>query len=143
GRLRVGAKRYRELLAMKETPPTAETAKPLTVAVVGAVKAGKSSLINTMLGDDRAAVDVVPLTSDVTGYELKTGELPPLRLLDTPGYGADGPDARELKAAFTAAKEADLILFTATARSAARKGDIDFLARLAAAFASEPALKHP
>jgi predicted GTPase len=139
GRLKVGAKRYRELLAAKETP-----ALPmLTVAIVGAVKAGKSSLINALLGEDRAGVDVIPLTNQVTSYELKTGELPPLRLLDTPGYGATGPNDLELKSAFEAAKQADLLLFVTPARTAARKADVEFLAKLAATFQQSPELKPP
>jgi hypothetical protein len=143
GRLRVGAKRYRELLAAKETPPSAVEKPMLSVAIVGVVKAGKSSLINALLGEERAGVDVVPLTAGVTSYELKNGDLPPLRLLDTPGYGATGPNDRELQTAFEAAKQSDLLLLVTPARTAARKADVEFLAKLTAAFASTAQLKLP
>jgi len=144
GRLRVGAARYRQLLAADAMPPTAATVNlSLGVAFVGPVKAGKSSLVNTLLGEDRAGVDVVPLTADVTAYELKEGELPALRLLDTPGYGAAGPNDREVQAAFNAAKHADLVVLVVPARSAARKADVEFLAKLTMAFAAQPQLKMP
>ena len=47
----------------------------VTVAVVGPVKAGKSSLINAVLGDQKAAVDVVPLTASSTRYDLNQAGL--------------------------------------------------------------------
>lgn len=143
GRLRVGARRYRELIAAKEAPAAKAETLTLTVALVGAVKAGKSSLINALLGEDRAGVDVIPLTADVTRYDLKSGDLPPLALLDTPGYGAEGPTAKELQAAFEAAKQSDILILVTPARTAARKADVDFLAKLAAAFEATRERKPP
>ncbi|CAN5502631.1 50S ribosome-binding GTPase [soil metagenome] len=142
GRLRVGAKRYRELLDAKEPLPTPATG-PLQIAVVGQVKAGKSSLINAVLGEQKAAVDIVPLTNSVTKYELKTEGKPELLLLDTPGYGITGPNDAEFTAAFEAAQTADLLLFVLHARTAARSADVAFQKRLHDAFASQPQLRKP
>src|SRR5262249_2045746 len=78
GRLKVGAQRYLELMALHHVPPTDEAsgerqpprdeplpgdgqprgagaprspeAPPVTLALVGPVKAGKSSLVNALLG---------------------------------------------------------------------------------------------
>ena len=43
----------------------------VTIAVIGQVKAGKSSLVNCLLGEQRAAVDVLPLTQTVQRYDLR------------------------------------------------------------------------
>src|SRR5262245_33469765 len=73
GRLRVGATRYRQLLdevkppsapagPAPPAPPPGEhapavTARPVTVTLFGQVKAGKSSLVNALLGERRALTD--------------------------------------------------------------------------------------
>ncbi len=87
GRLRGGAARYRRLqaelqrnadLAVAGEAASAQVApespaEPLEVrvALVGQVKAGKSSLINALLGRQQAAVDVLPQTKHVQRYELR------------------------------------------------------------------------
>ena len=44
---------------------------PMVVDLVaGQVKAGKSSVINAILGEQRAATSVVPMTAEITRYEL-------------------------------------------------------------------------
>ena len=74
GRLRGGAAEYRRrmkrLHPVEQTIPAAATgngespAKPLdvSIAVIGQVKAGKSSLVNCLLGTQQAVVDVLPST---------------------------------------------------------------------------------
>src|SRR5581483_7714483 len=86
GRLRIGARRYRELLgreaAASAPVPAAPGAPPaevdavdnirrVTVTLFGQVKAGKSSLVNGLLGEMRARTDVLPATSEVARYELQ------------------------------------------------------------------------
>ena len=44
--------------------------EPLRVLLVGQVKAGKSSLVNAMFGDLKAAVDVLPTTRGVVPLVL-------------------------------------------------------------------------
>ncbi|MCZ2343513.1 MAG: 50S ribosome-binding GTPase [Bacteroidales bacterium] len=170
GRLRVGTQRYRELLAQHripttlpdgsadaeapdlampnaESPPTTtETATPvatLTVAVIGPVKAGKSSLINALLGEQQAATDVVPLTAQVTQYQLHQPGLPALTFLDTAGFGNDGPRDADLETALRAAQEADILILATPARSAARVQDVAFLQKLRERFTALPHQKLP
>lgn len=144
GRLRVGARRYRELMASKEAPPDVTQEKlTLTVCIFGALKAGKSSLINSLLGENLAGVDVIPLTAETKRYELNAGDLSPIVLLDTPGYGAEGPCAKELDETYQAAIDADILVMVTPARSAARKADVDILTKLTTAFTATPSRKMP
>ena len=58
----------------------------MTVTVCGQVKQGKSSLINSLLGEQRARTDVLPATNEITRYELQPEGIPTrLVLLDTVG----------------------------------------------------------
>jgi hypothetical protein len=176
GRLRVGAKKYRELMDAHKVPPilteeeaamraAAEAAQPaaqpaaagsaapegelitdssrVTVAVVGPVKAGKSSLINAALGDQRAAVDVVPLTASSTRYDLNQTGLPPLSLIDTVGFGVNGPGEADVANAVAGVAKADVVVLAIPARSAARAPEVEFLDRIRAAFAARPELRMP
>jgi uncharacterized protein len=145
GRLRVGAKRYRELTAAVDarSPAHVATASPLTIVAFGQTKAGKSSLINAILGEQRAAADVVPLTDEVTRYELRVGEGPPLILLDTPGYAQTGLTKEQKAATFQAARDADLVLVVLHARNPARQPDVQALTDLARWFGEQPGLKAP
>lgn len=157
GRLKVGTKRYLELMAKKETPPTPVTEHapgapaeekpseppPIVIAVLGQVKAGKSSLCNALLGEHQAATDVLPLTAGSTRYQLNIPNEPNLVLVDTAGYGLEGPNDQEFQAALTAAISADLLILVIPARSASRQPDVDVLDRLAKAFASRPHLRVP
>src|SRR5262249_50280523 len=68
GRLRVGATRYRQLVAARGPVPVeangvAEADGPavpqVTITLFGQVKAGKSSVVNALLGERRAATDVL------------------------------------------------------------------------------------
>ena len=166
GRLKVGAKRYRELMAKHQAPPAggpppnpaAAPAPPapdphdaetmlqphrVTVAVVGPVKAGKSSLINAIFGEQRTAVAQTPLTAASTKYELNQPGLPPLAVVDTVGFGVDGPTDADIANALDAAKTADVLILAVPARSAARAPEVSFLGRVREAFARQPQLKMP
>lgn len=152
GRLKVGAKRYRELMAKREVPPahTEETAAAsatevdrIGLALIGPVSSGKSSLINAFFGQQRAAVAQTPLTDRTTKYELDQPGLPPLVLYDTVGFGVNGATDIDVKSAVEAMDRADLALLVLPARSAARAPEVDFLDRMTAAFARRPELKKP
>jgi len=159
GRLRVGAKRYRELQAQARLPnanplafdgagpaPTAEDgqAEAVVLTLVGQVKAGKSSLVNALLGEQRAAASVLPLTSEISAYELHeeaTGAR--LRLLDTVGYAHEGPRKDQLAATARAVQDSDLSILVLHARDPARRPDGEFLKQLADYFAAQPHRKPP
>ncbi len=156
GRLKVGVARYRQILAEHREPPTGTGAepntgalatletqpvpKPLTVAILGAVKAGKSSLVNELLGQQMATVDRLPIAAG-TRYDLIIGANQAISLLDTSGYGADGPNELEFAAAVEASRDADLILLVTGATNPGRKADLDLLDRLQAWFDSKPHLR--
>lgn len=162
GRLRSGAQRYREVLrgerltltpaSTAEPPPppatvapeAAEGVKQVTLLVMGQVKAGKSSFINSLLGERRAATDVLPATNTVSRYELQPKDIPTrLVLLDSAGYGHAGPKEDELRATEEAARHSDLLLLVMHAMNPARQADLDMLKRLRDWFASHPELRMP
>ncbi|HEY1192101.1 MAG TPA: GTPase [Gemmata sp.] len=167
GRLRVGVKRYRELMAQHQAPPaddpaarpavstaqigeatvaaaanTAAGPKAITIGVLGSVKAGKSSLVNALLGRAAATVDRLPVTAGVRyDYTLPGGQ--PVSILDTSGYGQDGPSDADFAAAVEASRDADLILLVTQATVPGRRPDLDLLTRLRVWFAEKPHLKMP
>lgn len=170
GRLKVGAKRYRELMAKHQAPPAVTATAPtqdgtpapspaqdhdiepetrldlhhrVTVSVVGPVKAGKSSLINAVFGEEKTAVAQVPLTAASTRYDLDRAGLPPLSMMDTVGFGVNGPTDADVANAMEASKSADVLVLALPARSAARAPEVQFLDRLLASFAAQPQLKMP
>ncbi|MCI7194114.1 GTPase [Acidaminococcus fermentans] len=84
------------------------------VMVYGIFNAGKSSIINELIGEDRAKVDDVPTTDKVEYYDWHG-----YRLADTPGVGA--PIEHE-KVTAEHLKKADVVLFVmATTGSNERK----------------------
>lgn len=167
GRLKVGVTRYRELLAAHREPPIETDAPPadgtvvspseqtyeevsqkppstrVGVAVLGQVKAGKSSVINALIGEAKAAVDALPVEHTGTKYLLGLQDGGRVELLDTRGYGQEGPNESEFEEAVIAACDSDLILLVVPARNPARQADLDLLDRLKAWFASRPTLRLP
>lgn len=123
-------------------PPQTQT-PPVTVALVGPVKAGKSSLVNALLGEEQATTDVLPLTPGATRYTLNKPGQPRLSILDTAGFGNDGASDADVKAAAEAAGEADVLLLVVPARSAARKPESDYLDRVIATVRAKPQLRMP
>jgi predicted GTPase len=165
GRLKIGARRYRELLAGRSIgarpPVEEESAAPaaappvpavdaadqvlrVTVTLLGQVKMGKSSLINALLGEQRAVTDVLPATAAVARYELQPPNIPTrLVLLDTVGYAHTGPRADQVEATKDAAQQSDLLLLVLHARNPGRQADLDMLQQLRTWFTSRPDLKRP
>jgi predicted GTPase len=153
GRLRVGATRYRQLTGAKAPVPvesngTAEgevaPAPQVTISLIGQVKAGKSSVVNALLGERRARTDVLPATSGVNRYELKAEGIPTkLVLQDTVGYGHTGPKTDQLAATREAARQSDILLLVVHARNPARQADLTQLQDLDTFFKSRPDLRRP
>lgn len=159
GRLRAGSQRYRALMKQLDAPATAtpstpqaapaseaETSSPLkvSIAVIGQVKAGKSSLINTLLGGQSALTDVLPATMQVNRYALRWPDRnAELVLLDTPGYSDAGATPQQLKETSEAVRQADLYLLVLDVRSPARDADVKTLAALQEWFAARPHYKPP
>jgi predicted GTPase len=162
GRLRVGMDRYLALQkahtspkpapansaqAARETPSQADgaaDAPTVTLALVGQTKAGKSSLINALLGEQRALAHVVEPTPEVTTYDLQPPEISSrLRLLDTVGYGRSGLTATEKRVTENAARQADLILLVLHALNPGRQADLDFLKGLDEFYQARPDVRKP
>jgi predicted GTPase len=153
GRLRVGATRYRELVRQEVLSAPAEdrAAKPVieapaevSIVVVGQVKAGKSSVINALLGEQQAKADVVPATGGVERYVLEAPGLPAALILsDTPGYAHSGPRPDQLAATHQAARGADLVMLVLHATNPARDADLVMLDELTKWFSAHAELKLP
>jgi predicted GTPase len=157
GRLRVGARRYRELLerhtldlpgpdmpAEPAAEDAAETVPQIGLTLLGQVKAGKSSLVNALLGSQRAATSVLPETSEVTRYELSLDNIPTrLTLFDTVGYSHAGPRQDQLKPTQESCRRSEVLLLVVQAVNPGRKADLDLLKALRTWFDSQPELKRP
>jgi len=132
GRLKGGADLYRTAFGTPEQQAFSPGAlnqprlKPesVTVALIGQVKAGKSSLVNALIGQEVARSDVLPETQHVSRYRLvlpeEAGEL---TLLDTPGYADAGATRDQIQEVKQAARDADVLLLVMAANSPARSAD--------------------
>ena len=112
--------------------------EPLRILVLGQVKSGKSSLVNALFGEVRAAVDVVPTTRYVEPYVLERDGIARAIILDTAGYEkVEGPDDPfdELRKQIL---DCDLLLVVCSATSAARGPDRRLLDRIRASFQEQP-----
>jgi predicted GTPase len=163
GRLRIGATRYRQLVKdhapqrpgadmassgalahAGQTPEDSSAAAQVTITVIGQVKAGKSSFINALLGEQRAFTDVTPCTNEITRYELHPQAVGNrLIVLDTVGYGHAGPRPDQLEATREAALQSDVLVLAMHARNPARQADVELLQGLARWFESRPDLRAP
>ncbi len=124
GRLRVSS----EALAGYVSPATAADsaaignvrAEPLRILVAGQTSAGKSSLVNALAREAKAAVDALPATASFTPYVLEREGFPAALLIDSPGLV---PDARKFEAIVEKAADCDLVLWVIAVHRADR--DVD------------------
>jgi uncharacterized protein len=115
----------REILA-QATPPEVVAENPVRIMLAGRTGAGKSSLINTLFRDDRAAVDVLPSTDRIQDYHWQAATGETLILWDTPGYEQiNRADLRAQVLDYVA--QADLLLLATPALDPALQMDLDFL----------------
>jgi hypothetical protein len=112
--------------------------------VLGQAKAGKSSLINALLGEAGARVDVVPCTRSIRRHRATMpGSTVDFSLLDSPGYGDDGLPIELLQEIQEAATGSDLVLLVLDATQPARNRDVEMLDAVRSAFADHPERKLP
>ncbi len=97
--------------------------EPLRILVLGQVNSGKSSLINALFGEARAAVDAIPRTNGVEPYLLDRDGIPRAIILDTAGYEEAPGEADPFAVLRDQILQCDLILLTCSALSAARGSD--------------------
>ncbi len=112
---------------------------PVRVLVVGQVSAGKSTLINALIGHSAAETDVAPTTGQLTAHETVIDGIP-CRLVDTMGLDGSENVARTL---LDEMAEADLVLWVLRANRPARAPDLDLMARFEALFAADPGRRRP
>ncbi len=162
GRLRGGADAYRKALPLGThmTPELASggqegsgaaavlsqgpAAQPVSIALVGQVSAGKSSLVNALTRSRSAGVDVLPETMEVTRYQMSLGEPPVVvTLLDTPGYGDVGATPAQIRQIATALRDSNVVLLVMDAHSPAREADRRTLRDLETWYTNQPRLKPP
>lgn len=130
-------------IATDERRTTTLAQEPLRILVLGQVKAGKSSLINAVFGETRAAVDVVPRTTSVDAYLLeRDGQLRAI-ILDTAGY----EDATRSAAATDQGREeilkCDLVVLVSSSLTAAHDADRRLLDEVRGAFQRTPDREFP
>ncbi len=136
GRLRVDATRLADAAGAESLGPGVDLAElpgPVRIVVAGQTKAGKSSLVNTLLGEVAAGVDALPLTSGFSGYELHLDGIPEAVLIDTPGLD----DNRTSTEVVDCAVNGDCILWVVPAHRADRAVDRAALDAVRARFATD------
>jgi len=112
------------------------TDKPLRIVVLGQAKAGKSSLINALFGEVRAATDVLPCTDTITPYVLDREGRPKAIMFDTIGFAGKGDESARKQLDAELAK-CDLVIVVSSANSAARAPDRKLLDEARIRFAEQ------
>lgn len=104
----------------------------IKMVIAGKPNVGKSSLLNALLGRDRAIVtDIAGTTRDVVTEHLTVGGVP-VEILDTAGIRetADTIEAIGVERAKAASQEADLVLYVVDASRGLDSDDESFLSAL-------------
>ncbi len=130
-----------DALDLADETPEVATEEPFRVLVLGQVSSGKSSLINALFGETRAATDVLAHTRGFAAYRLERDGAPVALILDSQGYA--GGDAVDTAALDRELLRADLILLVCAAHHAARAADHAQLERLRRLFRDQPQRQPP
>jgi predicted GTPase len=118
GRLR--ATREELEAAVRAQAPGVASPLPVRILVAGQVNAGKSSLVNALLGDVQAVVSELPATSSLREYRLQAPDRPDLVLIETPGLKDGCVNLPELR---NAMRDVDIALWVVSAANPARAVD--------------------
>lgn len=115
-------------------------AEPLRILVAGQVSAGKSSLVNALAAEAKAAVDALPATAAFTPYKLEREGFPAAVIIDSPGLASAG-DATQ--AIIERAADCDLVLWVVGAHRADRHIDQEALRAFREHFAARLNRRRP
>lgn len=128
-------------LASARTDAAARTApdQPLRVLVLGQVSAGKTSLINALLGEQRGETDLAPTTPGLASHAWTVDGID-FTLVDSPGL--DGSDA-SAQTVLEQMLQADLLLWAVRANRPAQAVDAALLQTFRAALANQPQRRAP
>ena len=142
GRIRGAARSLTERLeALLLHAPEGELVRDGALTVIaGRPNAGKSSLFNSLLGEERAIVTELPGTTRDAIEALLTVDGYPFRLVDTAGLrgGADRVERLGIEVAEGYLAQADLVLFCAEAGRALHEEEGIFLRRWSPATEGRP-----
>ncbi|WP_203069800.1 ribosome biogenesis GTPase Der [Falsiroseomonas ponticola] len=125
----------REHLRKEPRGQRGERERPLRLAIVGRPNAGKSTLLNTLLGEERMITGPEPgLTRDAIAVQIRD-EVGPIRLVDTAGLRKQARIEKELErmstgASIAALKEAEVVILVLDALLGMEEQDLR-IARLA------------
>ena len=119
----------------EEQAPDPDEANPLKLAIVGRPNAGKSTLLNRMLGEDRMITGPEPgLTRDSVAVRITDTDGTPIQLVDTAGLRRKARIEEELEkmsvsASIEALKMAEVVVLTIDAVEGIHDQDLQ-IARL-------------
>jgi predicted GTPase len=144
GRLRIAPERLGGHVVADSARDIAQAdaplAEPLRLLVAGQISAGKSSLVNALGQEAKAAVDALPATARFTPYRLEREGLPAALIVDSPGLAAnEKPGQRFIEEV----QRCDLLLWVAAANRADREIDRVALEMIRAHFAAHPERRMP
>ncbi len=102
----------------------------ISVVIVGLPNVGKSSLLNTLLQEERALVTAIPGTTRDTIEEYLDIQGVPVRIVDTAGirHGADEIELMGIERARKQIDQADLVLFMLDAKRGIEEEDRELFA---------------
>lgn len=107
---------------------TSQLAEPLRILILGQVNAGKSSIINALIGSLQAKTDIIPSTKGLVYHQLSHEQLEDKILLcDTAGYEEQQNFEQFFKEIKDELLKTDLILLVCAANIAARQADKQLL----------------
>ncbi len=132
GRLRVNTEELRELAAREQGDSVLPG--PLRILIAGRVNAGKSSLVNALLGEPVAGVAPSRLTTRDSSYPLQRDDRPEGLLVDTPGLSTPEDFERLTKHAWNS----DLVLWVISADVPDRDLDRGAIEAIRARFTADP-----
>ncbi|KAA6186015.1 hypothetical protein F2Q65_06510 [Thiohalocapsa marina] len=123
-------RRIEELPATAPIPEADGPSAPLTVLIAGRRNAGKSALLNALLGDAREPVGLLTAATDgCRAYAFQAEQTGDLVLVDCPGVDPSAEAGRRQPWLAQAAKS-DLVLWVTAANQADRAADQAALAAL-------------
>jgi predicted GTPase len=119
------ASRSRADFAEATSTAAEASAEPLRIMIVGQVSAGKSSLVNALFGEVKAATDILPTTQRVTPLVFQRAGFGQALIFDTAGYGGaeTAVMADPLAKLHDELLSCDLVLLVCSATSATRAAD--------------------
>ncbi|MFN7289402.1 MAG: GTPase family protein [Pirellula sp.] len=154
GRLKAGSRIYKEQFGhlvgavrhAKGDRSKLDQIKPqnLSIAIVGQVNAGKSSLVNHLLREQHAITSILPETKQVHRHRFNLGDSSiQISLLDTPGYSDSMISQESSEEILKGVLAADIVLLVIAANSPAKQPDVLMLGQLRNYYREHPELKPP